>query len=118
ATASGSRLTSTTASGPIWSRTPSNTGSETRAKADEEGRPERGEAAHLRVALVQQVLDARGEVERLEPPGTLREPVLAADVHPRVAAVVDPPERLPLPRDRVRLGERSEEHTSELQSRE
>src|SRR5580704_8297505 len=45
---------------------------------DAEGR----EAAHLRVTLVEQVLDAGGQLELAQPPHAVEDPPCPADVHP------------------------------------
>src|SRR2546428_182654 len=57
-------------------------------EADQEVGAESREPAHLGVLLVEDVLRARDQLEALEPPELVEQPVRPAGVHSRVPAVV------------------------------
>src|SRR6266540_6331459 len=82
--------------------------SETDPQADQDIGPESREAAHLRIALVEKVLHPQDEIHALDPVVLLEHAVRAAEVHARVAAVVDLAEGLPLLRHDMDLGEERE----------
>src|SRR2546430_1599999 len=92
--------------------TPSIIGSERRPQPEQAGDAERGKTAHLRVPLVQEVLDSGRQVHRLDEGVAVQEAIGAAEVHARVAAVVDASaervRRLPLLGDDVHLTEERE----------
>src|SRR5688572_4042687 len=108
---SGRSAATTTASGPLSTWRPAIIGSsasERRPRPEEEGGAERGEAAHLGIALVEEVVHPEGEVQRLQPAVLVDGPERSADVHARVPAVVADLLRLELARDHVDLGEERE----------
>src|SRR5262245_8475926 len=85
-------LDTTTAPRPISTAMPGITRrprSEPRAQPEQEVGAERGEPAHLRVALVRHVHHAEVSVERIQEPPLPDQAVGATDVHARPAAVED-----------------------------
>src|SRR5437867_1157008 len=109
-TLSGVAAVSTTASGPIHTAKPSIIGpaSEPGPQADEEIGAQGREAAHLGVRLVEEVLGACHQLEALEPPELIEDPVRPPRVHPGVAAVVHIAEAVELAAHHVHLGEDGE----------
>src|SRR4029077_1188818 len=109
-TRSGRSLTSTTASRPASTDTPAiiEPSLERRPQPHEGVDAERGEPAHLRVALVEEVLDPGGQLELLQPPRAVEDTPGPTDVHPRVAAVEHLAEGLELLGHHVDLGEQGE----------
>src|SRR5215470_10994833 len=82
--------------------------SEADPEADEDVGPEGGESAHLRIALIEKILDPHDEIKALHPIVLLEHAIGAADVHASVAAIVDLAESLPLLGDHVDLREHGE----------
>src|SRR5258705_6595813 len=108
---SGGSAATTTASGPLSTWRPAIIGSsasERRPRPEQEGGAERGEAAHLGIALVEEVVHPEGEVQRLQRSVLVDHPERSPDVHARVPAVEADLGRLELPRDHVDLGEEPE----------
>src|SRR6266849_1210461 len=107
---SGRWLVTTTATRSIRTPRPSIMGavSEPDPEAGEEIYPERGKAANLRIAFVQDVLDPQDEIQALHPVVLLQHAIGPPHVHARIAAIVDLAEGLPLLRDDVDLGEQGE----------
>src|SRR6266849_7401449 len=107
---SGRWLVTTTATRSIRTPRPSIMGALSKAdpEAGEEVGPERGKAANLRIAFVQEVLDPHDEIQALHPVVLLEHAIGAAHVHARIAAIVDFAEGLPLLRVDVDLGEQGE----------
>src|SRR5215470_18098425 len=92
-------LDTTTASRPISTAMPGITRrlrSKPRAQPDQEVGAERGEPAHLRVALVQHVHHAEVRVERVQEPPRPDQAVGATEVHARPPAVEDVAEAVEL----------------------
>src|SRR5713101_6464950 len=77
-------------------------------QADEEVGPQRREAAHLGVRLVEDVLRPRHQLEALQPAELIENPIRAARVDPRVPAVVHVAEAVELAAHHVHLGEDGE----------
>src|SRR5712691_12637263 len=73
-------------------------------QADQDICAEGRKAAHLRIALVQEVLHPEDEIETLHPVVLLEHAVRATQVHTGRAAVVDLADELPLLADHVDLG--------------
>src|SRR6266545_4675135 len=109
-TSNGWEAVSTTASSPIHTARPSIIGpaSESGPQAGEEVGPQRREAAHLGIRLVEDVLGPRHQLEALQPAELIENPIGAAGVDPRVPAVVHVAEAVELAAHHVHLGEEGE----------
>src|SRR6266498_4929924 len=109
-TLNGWEAVSTTASGPIHTARPSiiRPASESGPQADEDVGPQRREAAHLGIRLVEDVLSPHHQLEALEPAELLENPIRAARVDPGVPAVVHVAEAVELAAHHVHLGEEGE----------